>query len=315
MTTKQRILIVDDEKFNRQILSELLLPDYEVFLAKNGEQAIERARATPSPDLILLDVLMPGMDGYEVLRCLRADERTRDIPVMFVTGMSEADDEAKGLDMGAVDYVSKPFRSAVVRARVRNHMNYIWHRKQLERDVFIDSLTGIHNRRSFDQTLDTEWKRATRHGKQLSVAMVDIDYFKQYNDTYGHGAGDDALRQIAKAMLKIVTRSGELIARYGGEEFVVLLPEVGPGEAAQIAKRIRHSVEALGINHEKSSVAPVVTISVGGVSTIPCIDSKVADLLALADEQLYLAKRAGRNMVRWESSEFLNERQKPVLSE
>ncbi|MGZ5075977.1 MAG: diguanylate cyclase, partial [Methylobacter sp.] len=155
---------------------------------------------------------------------------------------------------------------------------------------------------SFDQTLDTEWKRATRHGKQLSVAMVDIDYFKQYNDTYGHGAGDEALRQIAKAMLKIVNRSGELIARYGGEEFVVLLPEVGPEEAVLIAKRIRHSVEALGINHEKSSVSPVVTISVGGVSMMPRTDSTIADLLALADDQLYLAKRSGRNLVSWESS-------------
>ncbi|MGZ4955237.1 MAG: diguanylate cyclase [Methylobacter sp.] len=304
MTNRQRILIVDDEKFNRQILSELLLPDYEVFLAKDGDQAIARARVMPSPDLILLDVIMPGMDGYEVLRRLRADERTRDIPVMFVTGMCEADDEAKGLDMGAVDYVLKPFRSAVVRARVRNHMNYIWQRKQLERDAFIDSLTGIHNRRSFDQTVDIEWKRAVRHGKQLSVAMVDIDYFKQYNDTYGHGAGDEALRQIAKAMLKIVNRSGEVIARYGGEEFVVLLPEVGRDEAVRIAKRIRHSVETLGINHEKSTVAPVVTISVGGISMMPCTDSTVTDLLALADEQLYLAKRSGRNLVSWESSDL-----------
>ncbi len=302
MTNKQRILIVDDEKFNRQILSELLLPDYDVFLAKDGDQAIARARATPSPDLILLDVVMPGMDGYEVLHHLRADERTRDIPVMFVTGMCEADDEAKGLDMGAVDYVLKPFRSAVVRARVRNHMNYIWQRKQLERDAFIDSLTGIHNRRSFDQTVDNEWKRAVRHGKQLSVAMVDIDYFKQYNDTYGHGAGDEALRQIAKAMMKIVNRSGELIARYGGEEFVVLLPEIGRDEAIKIAKRIRHSVEMLSINHAKSSVAPVITISVGGISMIPYTNSTVTDLLALADEQLYLAKRSGRNLVSWESS-------------
>lgn len=305
MIDRQRILIVDDEKFNRQILSELLLPDYEVFLAKDGDQAIARAKAMPAPDLILLDVIMPGMDGYEVLRRLRADERTSNIPVMFVTGMCEAEDEAKGLDMGAVDYVSKPFRSAVVRARVRNHMNYIWQRKQLERDAFIDSLTGIHNRRSFDQTVDSEWKRAARHRKQLSLAMVDIDYFKQYNDTYGHGAGDEALRQIAKSMLKIINRSGELIARYGGEEFVVLLPEIGRDEAIQIAERIRYSVEALGIGHEKSSAAPIVTISVGGVSMVPCENSTVADLLALADEQLYLAKQEGRNLVSWELTNFL----------
>lgn len=304
MIDRQRILIVDDEKFNRQILSELLLPDYDVFLAKNGDQAIARARTMPALDLILLDVVMPGMDGYEVLRRLRDDERTRAIPVMFVTGMCEPKDEAKGLDMGAVDYVLKPFRLAVVRARVRNHMNYIWQRKQLELDAFIDCLTGLPNRRRFDQTLESEWRRATRHRKPISLAMVDIDCFKQYNDTYGHGAGDEALRQIAKAMLKIVNRSGELIARYGGEEFVVLLPEVGRDEASHIAEQIRNSVEALAINHENSSVAPVVTISVGGVSIVPCLNGSMADLLGLADDQLYLAKRAGRNSVSWDLIHF-----------
>ena len=299
MNTKQRILIVDDEKFNRLMLSELLLPDYEVFLAKNGEQAIACARATPPPDLILLDVIMPGMDGYEVLRRLRADERTCNIPVMFITGMCEAEDETKGLDMGAVDYVLKPFRSAVVRARVRNHMSYIWQRKQLEQEAFIDGLTGIPNRRRFDQVMDIEWRRANRHGSQLSVAMVDIDYFKQYNDTYGHGAGDEALRQIAAVMLQVINRSGELAARYGGEEFVVLLPEIERDEAVRIAERIRYAVEALGLRHETSSVASFVTISVGGVSVVPSVNSTVAELLALADNQLYLAKREGRNLVSW----------------
>jgi diguanylate cyclase (GGDEF)-like protein len=299
MINRQRVLIVDDEKFNRQILSELLLPDYEVFLAKDGEQAIACAKATPPPDLILLDVIMPGMDGYEVLRRLRADERTCDIPVMFVTGMCEEEDETNGLNMGAVDYVLKPFRSAVVRARVRNHMSYIWQRKQLEMDAFIDSLTGIPNRRRFDQTMDIEWRRAKRHDTQLSLALVDVDYFKQYNDTYGHGAGDEALRQIAKAMLQVINRSGELVARYGGEEFVILLPEVEREEAVQIVERFRHAVENLGLCHEKSSAASCVTISVGGVSLMPSADATVAELLLLADNQLYLAKQAGRNQVSW----------------
>ncbi|MGZ8159595.1 MAG: diguanylate cyclase domain-containing protein [Methylobacter sp.] len=300
MINRQRILIVDDEKFNRQILSELLLADYDVFLAKDGEQAIVCARATPPPDLILLDVIMHGMDGYEVLRRLRADERTCGIAVMFVTGMCEEDDETKGLNMGAVDYVLKPFRSAVVRARVRNHMSYIWQRKQLEMDAFIDGLTGIPNRRRFDQTMDIEWRRASRHGTQLSVVLVDVDYFKQYNDTYGHGAGDEALRQIAEVMMQVLNRSGELVARYGGEEFVLLLPEIGRGEAAQIAERVRHGVEMLGLHHEKSSVASFVTISMGGVSLIPSVSATVTELLTLADNQLYQAKQSGRNRVCWE---------------
>ncbi|TAN65754.1 MAG: diguanylate cyclase [Methylobacter sp.] len=300
MINRQRILVVDDEKFNRQLLSELLLPDYEVFLAKDGKQAIACARATPPPDLILLDVIMPDMDGYEVLRRLRADERTCDIPVIFVTGLNEEEDEAKGLNMGAVDYVLKPFRSAVVRARVRNHMSYIWQRKQLEQDAFIDGLTGIPNRRRFDQAIDSEWRRANRHGMQLSLAMVDVDFFKQYNDTYGHGAGDEVLRQIANTMLQVINRSGELVARYGGEEFVLLLPEIAPEEAARIAERIRQAVETLELRHEKSAAAPFVTISVGGVSLTPSMNSTIAEILTLADNQLYLAKRAGRNSVSWE---------------
>ncbi|MDO9140928.1 MAG: diguanylate cyclase [Methylobacter sp.] len=301
MINKQRVLIVDDEKFNRQMLSELLLPYYDVFLAKDGEQAIALANAEPQPDLILLDVVMPGMDGYEVLRRLRSDERTCNIAVMFVTGMSDEDDETKGLDMGAVDYVLKPFRSAVVRARVRNHMSYIWQRKQLELDAFIDGLTGIPNRRQFDQAVDTEWRRANRHGTPLSLAMVDVDYFKPYNDTYGHGAGDEALRQIAKAMSQALNRSSELVARYGGEEFVLLLPEVEPDEAVKIAERVRLAVAALGLPHEESSAAPFVTISIGGVSLIPSPHTPVAEMLTRADKQLYLAKQAGRNRVSWET--------------
>ena len=300
MINKQRILIVDDEKFNRQILSELLLPDYDVFLAKDGDQAISCARATPQPDLILLDVMMPGLDGYEVLQLLRADERTSGIPVIFVTGLAEEEDETKGLNMGAVDYVLKPFRSAVVRARVRNHMSYIWQRQQLERDAFIDGLTGIPNRRRFDQAIDIEWRRTNHHGMRFSLAMVDVDFFKQYNDTYGHGAGDEVLRQIAKVMLQVINRSGELVARYGGEEFALLLPEIEPKEAVQIAERIRHAVELLALRHEKSSAAPFVTISVGGVSLMPSVNSTATEMLALADNQLYLAKGAGRNSVSWE---------------
>ncbi|MDI1292622.1 MAG: diguanylate cyclase [Methylobacter sp.] len=299
MTNKQRVLIVDDEKFNRQILSELLLPDYDVFLAKDGEQAIALAGTEPQPDLILLDVIMPGMDGYEVLRRLRADERTCAISVMFVTGMSEEGDETKGLNMGAVDYILKPFRSAVVRARVRNHMNYIWQRKQLESDALIDSLTGIANRRQFDHTVDDEWRRANRHGSTLSLAMIDVDYFKLYNDTYGHGEGDQALRQIAKAMSQALNRSSDLVARYGGEEFVLLLPEIESDEAVRIAEQIRLAVEALGLCHQKSSVAACVTISIGGVSLVPSSNVSIAEMLVLADNQLYLAKDAGRNAVSW----------------
>lgn len=298
MSQRQRVLIVDDEKFNRQLLSDLLLEEYDVSLAKDGEQALLCARNV-EPDLILLDVVMPGMDGYEVLRQLRTDERTAGIPVIFVTGMSDEADETRGLAMGAVDYVLKPFRSAVVRARVRNHMNYVWQRKQLERDAFVDALTRIPNRRKFDQILDAEWKRACRLGKPLSLAMVDVDYFKPYNDAYGHGAGDTVLRRIAEEMRAALNRSCEFVARYGGEEFALLLPEVSRKEAMHAAERVRAVVETLKLPHGQSDISPVVTISVGGITMLPSLDTSTETMLELADKQLYLAKRSGRNRTSW----------------
>lgn len=298
MSRRQRVLIVDDEKFNRQLLSDLLLEEYDVSLAKDGEQALQCARNT-KPDLILLDVVMPGMDGYEVLRQLRSDERTVGIPVIFVTGMSDEADETRGLAMGAVDYVLKPFRSSVVRARVRNHMNYVWQRKQLERDAFVDALTHISNRRKFDQILDTEWKRACRLGNPLSLAMVDVDYFKPYNDAYGHGAGDTVLRRIAKEMCAALSRSYEFVARYGGEEFALLLPEIRREEAMQAAERVRVVVEKLKLPHGQSDISPVVTVSIGGITLVPSVRVSAEAMLELADNQLYLAKRSGRNRVIW----------------
>lgn len=300
MSQRQRVLIVDDEKFNRQLLSELLLEEYDVFLAKDGEQALQCARNV-EPDLILLDVVMPGMDGYEVLRQLRTDERTANISVMFVTGMSDESDETRGLDMGAVDYVLKPFRSAVVRARVRNHMNYVWQRKQLERDAFVDALTRIPNRRKFDQLFDNEWKRACRLGTPLSLAMVDVDYFKSYNDAYGHGAGDTVLRRVAKEMCNALSRSCEFVARYGGEEFALLLPEVRSEEAVQAAERARLVVEKLKLPHGQSEISSVVTVSIGGATLVPSLRTSAEAMLEVADSQLYLAKRSGRNRVSWAS--------------
>lgn len=304
MTRKQRLLIVDDERLNRQLLSALFLSEYDVILAKNGAQALASALEMPQPDLILLDIKMPDMDGYEVLRQLRFDERTSNILVIFVTGLNQDVDEARGLEMGAVDYISKPFRTGVIRARVRNHMNYAWLLKELELKAFIDGLTGIPNRRQFDQIADIEWKRANRHGKPLSLIMVDVDYFKLYNDNYGHGAGDYVLQQIAKTMSQEVSRAGELVARYGGEEFVILLPETTYQEAIQIAERIRYAIESLRLQHEYSITASYITISMGGISLRPPLKATIAEILTIADKQLYIAKDAGRNQLSWDHETY-----------
>lgn len=296
---RQRILVVDDEKLNRQALAQLLHDEADVILARDGQQALARAHAETPPDLVLLDVMMPEMDGYEVLRRLKDDPRSKDIPVMFVTGLDSAEDEEIGLAMGAVDYVSKPFRPAIIRARVRNHLTYVWQRKELERLARLDGLTRIPNRLSLDAHLDQAWQTGQRAQTPLSVAMIDVDFFKQYNDRYGHGAGDTALQAVARLLEQAARRPADLAARYGGEEFVLLLPDT-PAEAARaICEDLRQTVAAAAIAHDRSEAAAHLTISVGGATGTPATDGGPADLLARADAQLYAAKRAGRDRVAW----------------
>lgn len=298
-TPRQRILVVDDEKTNRLLLADLLSEDYEIVLARDGQQALDRASSSEPPDLILLDIVMPGIDGYEVLRRLKENNRTRDIPVVFVTGMSADEDEEKGLNLGAVDYIAKPFRPAIVRARVRNHLNFVWQRKQLEESALVDGLTRIANRRRLDVMLDEEWRRLARGERELSIAMVDIDYFKQFNDLYGHGAGDEVLTAVAAALASEVHRPTDLVARYGGEEFVVLLAETPAEPARAITETMRRRVEALRIPHARSLTASFLTISIGGYTSQPARDTTGANALAVADKALYAAKRQGRNRVIW----------------
>ena len=296
----QRVLVVDDEKSNRQLLSDLLRADYKVLLAKNGEQALERATADPPPDLILLDVLMPDMDGYAVLHRLNQDPKTQDIPVIFVTGLSEEADEEKGLELGAVDYVTKPFRPAIIRARVRNHLTYVWQRKALEHLAQIDSLTGVANRRRFDEALDRMWRHAQRHDQALSVAMLDIDCFKQYNDHFGHGPGDEALKGVARTLQESAQRPYDLVARYGGEEFVVLLPGLEVGEGRAFAETLLADIRGLEVPHAPS-VGGIVTASLGGATAYPhhWPQDNPERLVKDADQALYTAKADGRDRVAW----------------
>ncbi|VXB79818.1 diguanylate cyclase [Massilia sp. 9I] len=294
----QKVLVADDDAVNREVLGELLKPEYTVLLAKNGAQTLERA-ARHLPDLILLDVMMPDMDGYEVLRRLRADAQTAHIAVIFISGLDRPEDEANGLKMGASDYITKPFNQTVVMARVALHLQVVRQRRMLERLANIDSLTELANRRRFDEVYALEWQRARRAGRPLSLALLDIDAFKQYNDRYGHPAGDRALRAVARLAAGSMRRPGDLAARYGGEEIVLLLPETGAPEARQVVEQLREAVAGLTIAHEASSVAPVLTASVGGVTLEPGGLEAASELFEAADAQLYRAKQAGRNRVLW----------------
>ncbi|MDA3949885.1 MAG: diguanylate cyclase [Spirochaeta sp.] len=295
---KQTVLIVDDEPGNVQAVANLLKDECRIQVANNGEKAISIASGTKKPDLILLDVLMPGIDGYEVCKQLKEKSETSTIPIIFVTARDTVSDEEKGFLLGALDYISKPFHPALVRARVRTHLSLKRKTDLLEQISMLDGLTGIPNRRSFDEQIEKESRRTRRGGQSLSVVIMDIDLFKQFNDNYGHGLGDQCLQKVARALENVAERSGDVVARYGGEEFVAVLPATDAEGAAAMAEKFRVSVEALAVPHEYSSVTNVVTLSLGVATVSPGAgndDDAVTKLLKRADEALYAAKKAGRN--------------------
>jgi diguanylate cyclase (GGDEF)-like protein len=295
---KRRVLIVDDEPANVRVLAEVLGGAYELSFATSGAKALELA-ASSAPDLILLDVVMPGLDGYEVLRRLKMESATAGIPVIFVTAMSELDDEARGLELGAVDYITKPVSAPIVRARVRTHLELKAQRDLLERRAFLDGLTGIANRRRFDEELERRWRVAASRQQPLTLLLLDVDHYKQFNDNYGHGAGDECLRRVAAALDDCFDEAEGLAARYGGEEFVAIAAE---GTGTEHARRVLEAVRALAIPHAHSSAGPHVSVSIGAVELVPQADASPRAAIEIADRLLYEAKQGGRNRVRFEKA-------------
>jgi diguanylate cyclase (GGDEF)-like protein len=293
---RQTILVVDDMPTNIDILAGLLNDRYKVKAARNGIKAMEIVRSAEPPDLILLDVMMPEMNGYEVCRRLKADPDTAPIPVIFVTSLTDEEDEEKGLKLGAVDYITKPFRSAIVMARIENHLKLKSYQDLLRRQSNLDGLTGLPNRRAFDELLGQEWRRGARLQSPLSLILLDIDHFKQYNDHYGHIAGDECLREVGKE-LATVGRSIDFLGRYGGEEFVCILPHTDSTGAVKVAEKLQAAINQLNIAHDHSSAADHVTISLGVATALPDADVSVEQLVDKADKMLYQAKGKGRNRV------------------
>ncbi|MEI6557954.1 MAG: diguanylate cyclase [Rhodospirillaceae bacterium] len=293
---RQRILMVDDIAANIKILSAILKHEHDILVATNGADALETA-LVEQPDVILLDVMMPDMDGYEVCTRLKADPRTREIPVIFISAMNEVEDEARGLEVGGLDYITKPINPAIVKARVRIHLELKRQRDLLQRISMIDGLTGIANRRRFDETLEREWRRCHRAGTPLSLILVDVDFFKNYNDHYGHLAGDECLKKVAVAMADQIRRGSDLVARFGGEEFACLLPDIAAEGAHAMAVRLRDAVSNLRIRHSRSAAADHVTISLGVATQVPDGDDPPSRLIDQADRGLYFAKQNGRNQI------------------
>jgi diguanylate cyclase (GGDEF)-like protein len=246
---------------------------------------------------VLLDIEMPDLNGFEVCSRLRMNPQTKDIPVIFVTSHDNEQSEAKGFSMGAVDFIIKPISREIVRARVRTHLLLKQQADLLRKWVYMDGLTGVYNRRHFNERYSSEWGRAVRHGGPLSLIFIDVDFFKKYNDHYGHQMGDEVLRKIAGAFKTVVNRSSDLVARYGGEEFVCLLPDTDAQGSYVVAKEISDAVRALQIEHVQSPEHKVVTVSMGIATFHGGCRAGADDLLGMADECLYQSKNRGRNRI------------------
>ncbi|MFB1486673.1 MULTISPECIES: diguanylate cyclase domain-containing protein [unclassified Thiocapsa] len=293
---KTQLLIADDHPENILLLMDSIDDDSSIIVAKDGVKALEQARKHV-PDLILLDVMMPGMDGFAVCAALKADERTKQIPVIFVTAMRDAFDEEQGLRLGAIDYIRKPIDPGVTRVRIRNHLELRRKTRLLEELARLDGLTEINNRRGFNETLEREWMRAQRQAGLLSLAILDIDHFKAYNDTYGHAQGDRCLIQVARFLRGGFKRSTDIVARYGGEEFVILMPDTPLDTAFGLVQAAVSGIAALGLPHRSSPIAEHVTISAGVASRVPSAQENPVHLVECADAALYRAKSQGRNHV------------------
>jgi diguanylate cyclase (GGDEF)-like protein len=297
---RTKILLVDDSPTNLMILGGILSADYDILVATSGAAALEIAQSPEPPDLILLDVEMPVMDGYAICQILKENSTTSNIPIIFVTAVEGSQAETKGFELGAVDYITKPYSTPVVRARVKTHVQLKKQMSLLENMAFLDGLTGIANRRQFDQELEKEWRRMMRQNTPISLLLMDIDYFKKFNDHYGHAVGDDCLRHVAQTIAKVIKRPGDLVARYGGEEFAVILPNTNEPGAYAVAEAMRFAVDHLKLPHAASIGTDHVTISLGLTSEIPDRQGNLQDLVNRADEALYRAKSSGRNQVQIE---------------
>ena len=296
------ILIVDDVEDNLEILGDLLKFDgYNVQTARSGVSALKRVQEA-HPDLILLDILMPGMDGFEVCERLKADPKTSDIPVVFVSSMTDVESKVRGFKSGGVDYINKPFQHAEILVRVNTHITLLRLRRdlemrnvELERLASTDYLTNLYNRRRFFLAAEKLYTESIRVGYPISITLIDLDYFKQVNDTHGHLIGDQVLIHAAH-LIRNGCRENDMAARYGGEEFAILHPDIDKLAASQLVEDIRKDVETSPYVCETNEID--LTLSAGIVDTKSCTDCpRVDDILALADKALYRAKDGGRNQV------------------
>ncbi|HEY9767326.1 MAG TPA: diguanylate cyclase [Coleofasciculaceae cyanobacterium] len=318
-----KILIVDDCLDNLELLSTILIiHGYEIEQTNHGNLVLETAKVK-SPDLILMDISMPEMDGFQVCQRLKAEPDTQDIPIIFISALTETNNKIKAFEYGGNDYITKPFQVEEVIARVSNQLQInrlklelkaknarleqeLLKRQSIEKELLnlnqqlsklaaLDGLTQIANRRVFDECLTREWQRGQREKATLSLILCDVDYFKLYNDSFGHQAGDLCLKKVAQAILNTVNRPADLVARYGGEEFAIILPQTPAKNALQVAETIRFQVKQLYLSHPESLVNNYISLSLGVTCIVPQAKYSKKQLLVAADKALYQAKKQGRD--------------------
>ena len=312
-----KILITDDSLLNQKILGAVLTSGissaglagatdggsgsggvaaspYILEYAKSGEEALQKVGEF-KPDLILLDIIMPGMDGFEVLKRLQADQSTRSIPVIIITGLPDENNEEKCFEYGAVDFITKPFRKAIVLARIKTQQKIVEQMQLISLHSLRDPLTNMSNRRDFDIRIKEQWGHAKRNSFPLSFLMMDIDHFKTYNDTYGHQQGDETLKAVAEAIKSALKRDSDTAYRWGGEEFTALLIDTDLPGAMLVARRVRLNVQAASVRNLAGGAPLSVTISVGVATMIPDESNGIEQMIKLADSALYTAKETGRN--------------------
>jgi len=316
-----KILIVDDKQSIRSLLEHILKQAgyQEILLAESAQKAFDILKSKEI-DLVLLDIMMPEIDGIKACQRIK-EEFAKDIPVIMITAKTDNDHLKQAFDAGAIDYIKKPFNRIELLARINSAVKLINKEKklqetvellensnqelekanqELEMMVSIDGLTQIANRKFFDETLSKEWDRAKRKDTPLGLLMIDIDNFKNYNDTYGHQGGDKCLKRLAKLFEELAQRPGDLAARYGGEEFAIILAETDLVGVKKVGERVRKEVENLELEHKGSGVSKYVTVSIGAAVAKPKVNAKDKEqtLIEAADKLLYLAKESGRNQVK-----------------
>lgn len=293
----EKILAIDDSQVQAELLRKILCEQYDVTTCTTAKEGMQAA-LTGEYSLILLDVIMPDIDGFAMLKLLKEASQTKHTPVIMITGLTDVQNEEKGLVLGAVDYITKPFYPLIVKARVNTHIKLFHYQEQMRSQAMVDELTGVANRRCYEETSLSRWRDAIRLGLSFSVCMMDIDKFKVYNDTFGHPAGDRVLATVAKTVSLCLRRSTDFFARYGGEEFVSIVVGHDAGNANIHMEKARQAVEELHIPHNPT-VSKWVTLSMGGVTVVPKEGDSFDTYLKIADTMLYDAKRFGRNQVKW----------------